>query len=89
MDASTTPQMYNIFCVVEGDESLFAVEIKETLTVANLKDEIFKKIPFTLKEVEARHLKLYKIEIKLSEDKAYIEDLNKQFKLLSDVELNP
>ena len=86
MDASTTPQMYNIFCMVEGDESLFAVYIKETLTVGNLKDEIFKKIPFTLKEVETRHLKLYKTEIKLSEDEAHIEEVNKQFKLLSDVD---
>ena len=73
MDPSTTPEMYTIFCMVEGDESLFLVDIKENQTVGHLKDEIFKKIPFTLKKAEARHFKLYKIDVEASTSNKFRE----------------
>ena len=38
------------------------------MTVDHLKNEIFKEISVALKEVDARQLKLYKFEIKLSDE---------------------
>ena len=74
-DASTTPQRYKIFCIVEGDENAFSVDIEETVTVADLKEETVKKNSELAKVYPLHKLKLYKINVNASTRQKLIEEV--------------
>ena len=79
--------LYTLGCIVIGEDTVFLVEIDDTKSVDKLKDDIIKKRPNIIDRTihDATHLTLYKVEIKLSNDDAYIEEVKKQSKLISNV----
>ena len=77
---------YTLCCIVFGESHPFPVDINETLTVGHLKKLIKEERPSLVDD--ATRLTLYQVEIKLSDDGAYIEEVNEQS--MSDVnKLNP
>ena len=59
--------MYTIFCLLGGDVNPFPVDIGGDSTVGHLKDLIKTKNLVTLKEVDARSLELYHVNLKFDE----------------------
>ena len=59
--------MYKIICLLGGEEDPFPVDIDGDSTVGDLKELIQTKNLVTLKEVDARSLKLYHVNLKFDE----------------------
>jgi len=79
--------MSTIFCLLEGENDLFAVKIIETQSVFNLMDEIKKEVSEALVAVKPYHLKLYHVNIELDEsDGQHITRANEAFQDLSEHE---
>jgi hypothetical protein len=52
---------FNLCCNVQGDDSLFPVMVDETMTIADLKNNIKSEKPYLLKEIDASSLTLWKV----------------------------
>jgi hypothetical protein len=52
-----------LFVFVIGLERPFSVDIEQSKTVDHLKKAILKENPHDLKDIDARHLDLYKVDI--------------------------
>jgi hypothetical protein len=76
---SNPPEMYTIFCLLEGRGGPFPIDINETQTVAHLKKEIKKEKAVALADVDADDLKLYHVNFKYddSDEQARITQVNK------------
>jgi hypothetical protein len=59
----STAEIYTIFCLIEGQENPFSIEITSNKTVDQLKEAIKTKKFKTLTNVEADTLKLYYVSI--------------------------
>jgi Crinkler effector protein N-terminal domain len=57
-----------LFVYVIGLERPFPVDIKRSQTVGHLKKAILKENPHDLKDIDARHLDLYKVDIPYDND---------------------
>ena len=58
----------DIWCFLVGDVNIFPVTINEAVTVGRLKEKIKEKTQ-ALKELDAHHLTLYRLEVNDSGDK--------------------
>jgi hypothetical protein len=70
LDPPCLPPMAELclYVYVIGLSNSFPVDIKRSQTVGHLKDAILKKNPHDLKDIDARHLDLYKVDILNDDD---------------------
>ena len=59
---------YKVCCAIIGEELVFSVRINKTRIVHRLKERIKEKVAPTLASIGATTLKLYKVNIDISED---------------------
>ena len=64
---------YTLWCAIIGDKAAFGVDIKETQTVGELKDKIKAQAANTLASYTADSLTLYKVNINILTDEAYLQ----------------
>jgi len=80
-----------LFVYVIGLEHPFSVDIKRSKTVDHLKKAILRKRPNDLKDIDARRLVLYKVDILYANDfegsvaQAKREELDDPFSTLSEI----
>ena len=60
--------MYSLFCIIDGSNSLFLVEIEESKKVGALKKAIKNEKEHELRDYSADQLKLYKIHLDQDQD---------------------
>ena len=64
LNLNPPPRMpYKIPCFIDGDSSIFPVNINGKSWVGDLKDKIKEKNPNTLGGIDARRLTLYRVEV--------------------------
>ena len=61
--SASKPEIYTIFCIINGDDIPFHVDIESNETVGHLKDKIKEKKANRLRTVDAKDLKLYQTEV--------------------------
>ena len=59
---------YLIWCLVEGDTAIFPVTAPRALTIGELKELIKVEKNHALKDVDADHLKLWKVRMIMASD---------------------
>jgi len=72
------PKMCTIFCLLEGENDPFPVEISDTQSVGSLKEEIKKKKSVALVAVDANRLKLYHVNLEydVSDEQEHVTRAN-------------
>ncbi|CAG8686014.1 3542_t:CDS:2, partial [Acaulospora colombiana] len=80
--ASSQPNTYKLFCIVEGESSPFPVEIQPDQTISALKDAIKLEMQPRFNDIAANELTLYKLNIPEdsndSDDEHLEEKVNQQ-----------
>ena len=79
LNSTTPPEMpYTLFCLIPSSKSYFSIDIDENKTVGHLKKEIKKEKSVELKALDADALRLYKINVDIS-------DKNKRQKIIEEI----
>lgn len=83
LDPATTTlqsEIYTLICIIEGDDSLFFIEIPSTGMVGTLKMRIKEMKPDVLADITADKLTLYRINISIdpSEDIDYVAKVHRE-----------
>ena len=68
-------KLYKIFCIIPGHHAAFSVDIKKTRKVDCLKKKIKKENAHALATIDATGLTLYQINIDVSDEEKYVEEV--------------